>query len=617
MAQNTDVAAQRPAKRYTRADFAALRYRLNGLALEGIYSRLFSEDDLEARGIHSPADLNAWLKELLAILIERAKKANPLVAGHLENAQKFNRWPAQVVNFLIAAGEQDYSLPKPDDTLTEWFKPVVVSALKAEGIDTPGALKRYIQARGDGWHRAVPRIGAGKARTLERWLRKNESTMGALVMPRPPSVVTGQVELAPVAGLVPLERVSQVASSLDGSSGLNRNQAFCLISAKNDLAAIHAYLLRYQDRVATRRSYQKELERFLLWCVTERKIAMSSAMGEDCEAYKAFLNQPAATWVGKRAQRLSSDWRPFIGPLEPGSQRYAVQVLRTFFQWLVNVRYLSGNPWAVVVDPAVEVKEAPLDIEKAVPLDLWLRLIEVGGVLDRACEAHSSHARPGAAMTGREQAAVGAQYRLARAAILLIGFTGLRREEAVTATKDRLRLVPELPPGSPPIWELAVLGKRKKWRTVLLPERAVAALRAHWLDRGHDFAASGDLALLSPVTLGGATARRKHLADDGMSLTGVGFTAHGLYQLVRTTVTRMAADKSLALTEPDRAVLQRLAPHALRHTFATQAARKMPPDVLQKLLGHASLSTTTIYVRAEKRRAVSEYAKYLVDPAGV
>lgn len=33
-------------------------------------------------------------------------------------------------------------------------------------------------------------------------------------------------------------------------------------------------------------------------------------------------------------------------------------------------------------------------------------------------------------------------------------------------------------------------------------------------------------------------------------------------------------------------------------------------DVVQKVLGHASLQTTTIYVQAEKQRVVEEVARY-------
>jgi site-specific recombinase XerD len=42
-----------------------------------------------------------------------------------------------------------------------------------------------------------------------------------------------------------------------------------------------------------------------------------------------------------------------------------------------------------------------------------------------------------------------------------------------------------------------------------------------------------------------------------------------------------------------------LAPHTLRRCFAThQALNGMPLPVLQKVLGHASLSSTSVYVRA-------------------
>jgi hypothetical protein len=47
--------------------------------------------------------------------------------------------------------------------------------------------------------------------------------------------------------------------------------------------------------------------------------------------------------------------------------------------------------------------------------------------------------------------------------------------------------------------------------------------------------------------------------------------------------------------------------HAFRHTFGTLAAAEdVPVDVIQRMLGHRSLQTTTIYVQAEKRRMMCE-----------
>ncbi|HEX7907768.1 MAG TPA: tyrosine-type recombinase/integrase [Paraburkholderia sp.] len=48
----------------------------------------------------------------------------------------------------------------------------------------------------------------------------------------------------------------------------------------------------------------------------------------------------------------------------------------------------------------------------------------------------------------------------------------------------------------------------------------------------------------------------------------------------------------------------------MRHTRATDAvARKMPLDVVQRLMGHASLSTITLYTDAERSRSIEEVAR--------
>ncbi|KXV06416.1 hypothetical protein CR51_11875 [Caballeronia megalochromosomata] len=56
--------------------------------------------------------------------------------------------------------------------------------------------------------------------------------------------------------------------------------------------------------------------------------------------------------------------------------------------------------------------------------------------------------------------------------------------------------------------------------------------------------------------------------------------------------------------------------HAFRHTFATQSvADEVPVDLVQKVLGHASLQTTTLYVQAEKQRVVEQVARYYAGVA--
>lgn len=614
MAQHNTVAA--PVRHYTRADFTALRFRLNRVPTSHILDKVYNEDYLLKCGIETGPQLEKWLDELRDHLVERASLSNPYLSEQLADARKFNRWSKGVVDYLVKAADQGTSRPVLDDPVSAWLRPVVYRRLREEGVHTLAHLKAYIELRGPNWFLPVQRIGEGKARAIEKWLKAHAETLGPLKLEAEPTrtdlllVGPGQRHI-----WVPFERMGGIVKELDGSEGLNRARGFCLISARHDLEAIRAYLYRYRGREQTERSYQKELERFLLWCVCVERKAMSSVGTDECERYKDFLANPSQDWVGtSKARRLSARWRPFAGPLSADSQRYAVLVLRGFFEWLAAVRYLGGNPWLTVADPVVAQKENHIAIEKALPGHLWAALSEEGGILDRVCARYTA-APLGRPMLPREPAAVGAQYRLARAAMLMTGCAGLRRAEAAGATRDKLKPVAERRSSKVPLWELAVLGKGNKWRTVFFPERVIEALRAHWADRGHDFdAPAGEMALLSAVVVPATSAaKEKHLDKTG-NLTGNGFAPAALYPLLTSALLRLANDESLPLEQVERELLREVAPHALRHTWATDAvARKMPLDVVQRLLGHASLSTTTIYTRAERTRSIEEVAKLLGD----
>lgn len=605
MAQNNNIAM--PVKRYTRADFTALRAYLSKIPVDRIQDLYYHEDDLAAMGCESVHDLERWLDDMCVEMSHRAQLANPHLAAILSDARLRRSWSKGVVTYLLSATEKDLSFPTPKDALSVWFKPRLVRALAKEDLVTVGDLQACMTTRGAGWWRPIARVGEGKARVLEQWMRANAKHLGETVIPddEPRGDLVEVRPGRPQWGLVPLEKMGSIVSDLDGHQGNNRNHAFCLIAAKNDLEAIQAYLYRYRGRKPTLRAYQRELERFLLWCVLERRTAMSSILTDDCEAYKDFLAKLPEHWCGPKARRLSDRWRPFVGSLEPESQRYAIQALRSFFDWLVAVRYLSGNPWVTVADPDVEQREVELHIEKALPQKLWETLAEEGGLLDRVCD--------GEKFCGpRETYATSpvAQYRLARAAVLLMGHTGIRRAEAAGATRDNLKPVVGR---DKPIWELSVLGKRNKRRTVFLPLRVVEALQAHWADRGHNFEfGMHDLHLLAPVVIPPTPqARAKHqAAENEGSLKGVGFTPDSLARVVKVALQRLAADEAMPLSDAERSTIRAVAPHALRHTFATIAvAKEMATDALQRLMGHSSIDTTSIYVQAERERTIGEVEK--------
>jgi site-specific recombinase XerD len=609
VAQNDFVAI--PAVRYTRADFTALRAHLNNIPLERIAGLYYTEDDRDRLGIAHASDLRNRLDIMRDQLVQRACDTNPHLADALRDARRSGRFSRTAIDYLVHAADEDTSLPKKHDPLSMWFRPRISGILKDENVHTIGELIDLINARGIGWWKPLPRIGQGKAAAIVRWLQKYPSiaqllNVAALLpapMARSDIIVLDPNE--PI--LVPLERIG-LPEQLSGAQGINRNKHLCLISANNDLQAVDAYLYKFRAQPKTFRAYQKELERFLLWSIYKRRKAMSSILFEDCEAYKDFLAEPDPQWIGHRAPRLTERWRPFAGIPSLPSQRYAIQAVRSFFTWLVDVRYLSGNPWMTVADPRVEQAVHVMQIDKALPEALWQKLAQTDGVLDQLCSTPDDILRERYRMRGwTAKISMAAQYRLLRAILLLLGDAGLRREEAATASRNKLKPLSE----APGLWELDVLGKRNKHRTVFLPERAIDALRSHWQDRSltFDFGMVA-IPLISPIAIPPtAASRKKHTNAEGQP-SEAGFTPDGLGQLVSASLVRIADDESVDLDFEERKILRRSGAHAFRHTFGTiAAANEVPLDVLQRALGHASLNTTTIYVQAEKRRSIEELGK--------
>ncbi len=97
------------------------------------------------------------------------------------------------------------------------------------------------------------------------------------------------------------------------------------------------------------------------------------------------------------------------------------------------------------------------------------------------------------------------------------------------------------------------------------------------------------------------------------------YAADALARLVREAVRRIAGDllREGALSYDAHAKLLATSAHAFRHTFGTRAvARDMPIDVVQRILGHASSQTTSIYVHAERQRMLDAATQYYSEDSG-
>lgn len=218
------------------------------------------------------------------------------------------------------------------------------------------------------------------------------------------------------------------------------------------------------------------------------------------------------------------------------------------------------------------------------------------------------------------------QDRVALAAILLMGDSGMRRAEVVSAL--RASFAPS--PYAVQVWTLIVIGKGNVERTVPVNARTEAALRAHWMDRGLDFDHQDKRGYLlaplaTPRTKAAAKqARTARAADLGAAVAlaeleqGDRYHVNSLYYVVDNALARvrdyasaLSLDNMVLFSQEDIAQLQRTSPHAFRHTFATNAVEDgMSMEVTQDILGHVNIETTKIYARTREKRLVEEAAKH-------
>lgn len=581
MTQNVDIVLDEIA--YTRADYTAMRAYVQRVPVQIIADRYYTDDSPQLKN-----GLERFLIDMRNDLLERASENNPHFAEILKSARQGGTMTVKALNILVKAADAPKAVPQLADSISMWFRPKTVIALRHENLKTLADLVGIINRRGASWWRATPRIGRLRANVIMSWITKNSATLGevSIVEPDPSTLVELFIDPSRPSQLVPIERMILPLAS-DGSFGINRSPMFCYLQAKNDKDALLSYLTRFIDQPHTFRAYRKELERFLLWCVMVRKKAMSSLLVDDCEAYKSFLLDPIDTFIGEKVARISSRWKPFTkDKMSAKSQKQALLIIRACFKYLVDVRYLGGNPWIVVKDPSVTEEINPMKIERALSEDLWERVI--------------TH------LEGKAKLESNSQERIAFAAILLMGDSGLRRHEVANATRDNLNLYD----AEQKIFTLKVRGKGNKNRLVPVSERTVNAIKAHWKDRKLDCDAIRDSTpLLSPLVIPRHDAAISKHETNKKS----GYAADALYPLVMQTWKSIknidGLEESFSIDDLDK--LSNSSPHAFRHTFGTLAVEAdMPLDVVQHILGHASSTTTGIYVKTKEKRMVGAAAKF-------
>lgn len=558
----TKAASQDAAKFPTADELAALRGWYAGLSSREAVERYLNAK--RATGASSRAMISAVRRQLVRFARSRHRSDLADVLGH-PPAQR----PQHARGVLAALETLPHlrlSEPLVTDDLAVWFPERLASTLRKAGIKTLADLTVRVPRRRR-WWTAVPGLGQTSAKSIEVFFASHpQLTERARAL-----IPTPQPLASPWEALV-------LPAEVDGSRGRFRApRESCALSAANDYEAIQAWL-ELHESAATQRAYRKEAERLVLWAILDRGRALSSLTTEDAVAYRAFLRRPSpvSTWVGPARPRQSHEWRPFQGALSARSIAYGLSVISALFRWLIEQRYVLVNPFA-----GLKVQGA----KRVVVLDA------TRGFSEQEWGAVRSFA------DGLEHTAGWSEEAAMRIRFLLDFWyaTGLRPHEMVSVRLGQIRRDHH---GDD--W-IKVVGKGAREGEVALPLYALGALERYLAYRG------------KPVT----RARWDPGEPVVPNLDGEGgVTAARVWAVMKRFFLCASVDFQGSIPSlADR--LRSATPHWMRHTHASHAlARGAELTTVRDNLRHASISTTSIYLHADRRKRARQIAEAFALAAG-
>jgi integrase/recombinase XerD len=376
-----------------------------------------------------------------------------------------------------------------------------------------------------------------------------------------------------VSDLLTLDQLP-IPVDLSGAQGRNRSSAkLAQITAQDDRSALLAWLARYADSPAILASYRKEAERLLLWCVVQHRVALSDLTHEDLLVYQRFLAdpQPAERWVisaGQKPARASIHWRPFAGPLSPTSQRQALSILNAMFSWLVEAGYWMGNPLALSRKPR---RSAAPRVTRFLPVSHWEAVKDTIEAMPHSSPREVAHAQR------------------VRWLFSLLYIAALRVSEVCSSTMGHFFM--RRSADGTERWWLDVTGKGRKPRQVPVTAELLTELMRYRQGLGlSPLPTPGEATPLVQSVIGIHTNTPSPLARSAI---------HELVKAVMRATAQRLRSQGEAF-EATAAHIEQASTHWLRHTAASHLSERADLKVVRDNLGHANLSTTSIYLHSEE-----------------
>jgi integrase/recombinase XerC len=288
-------------------------------------------------------------------------------------------------------------------------------------------------------------------------------------------------------------------------------------------------------------------ERYVRWLVVGRDLSPHTvrAYDGDIAAFERHLGVCTHVEDIDRDRLVAFMEEQRAAGLSPASIRRRVAGVRGFCRWLLSCDLLDADPWAGATIAAGRSRKLPRLLATH-ELDRLLASLRGAAGLSAAIDGHRPLDRPHRATT--------------LLAVALMVASGVRVHEVVTIRPQDLDLEGR---------GVRIAGKGRRERQVFLPN--------DWI---HDLT-------------GAYLATRTELRVDHAHLL---FNRHG------GPLTTAAMRSRLAKAAQEAGLPKRVTPHMLRHSAATQLIEAgVDIRYIQRLLGHASLSTTEIYTHVSDR----------------
>lgn len=461
--------------------------------------------------------------------------------GHAEQPPPARSTSAKVLQALSAIQSRGVVLPKPTDVLRQWFSTSLVGHLAGVGLECIDDLVAYTHQWGPHWYRRVTGVGRSRGARVSQWLKDHASFLG------------GALDADET-----LVKVELGVDLVGTSAGLLRSDGPNAMGARSDQDALKSWLSTL-DIVSphTKRAYARDVGRLLVWARVELGKGLSELTVGDAVQHARFLQAPSQKWIAAPGCRhaLPISMR---AALAPSSASRALAAIGHFYGFLVETQYLRANPFARVRAP--KDKGVQMDVQRCFS-NAHLQAMQLTLVQMPACPR---------------------KRRLVAILALLEG-TGLRIGEIPASWCS---VVEVRDPTAGKVTCLKVLGKGGRERLLPLKPEVIEALKAH---REDQVAVAGDTqgALIGLID----EPVHRHPPGAGGSLS----TAR-LRMVLKDFFRQVAAQTPADMADD----FHRASPHFLRHTFAHRVLSATNQDlaVTQQLLGHKSISTTGIYVKA-------------------